>query len=450
LASHILHRELGREYPRAVRGEGCWLIDDAGRRYLDAAGGAAVCSLGHGHPRVVAAIREQAGRLSYAHTGSFSSEPAEALAEHLIARAPAGISHAMFVSSGGEAVETALKLARQYALETGQPQRRHIIARRQSYHGNTLGALAIGGNAARRAPYAPLLIEAHHISPCYPYREQRGDETPEAYGRRLADELDATIRALGTDSVLCFVAETVAGATLGAAPPVPGYFQAVRAVCDRHGVLLILDEVMCGMGRCGTLHACEAEGVSPDLLTLAKGLGGGHVPIGAVLVSQRIRDAIAAGSGTLAHGFTYMGHPLACAAALAVQQVIDEEGLLAQVVERGAQLRVALEDAFGSHPHVGQIRGRGLLLALELVQDRVSKQPFDPALKLHARVKQAALDAGLAVYPGGGCVDGVRGDHVLLAPPYRVSSDEVAQLVGRLSLAVRNALQTLGGSASPS
>jgi len=365
--SHILHRQPASTLPIAVAGEGVHLIDAEGRRYIDASGGAAVSCLGHSHPDVRAAMHAQLDRLAYAHTSFFTTEVAEQLADHLIQRAPAGITHAYFVSGGSEAVEAALKMARQYFVEIGQPQREHFIARRQSYHGNTLGALAVGGNAWRRRQFAPLLIPVTHVSPCYEYRDRREDETPEQYGQRLVQELSDAIEQLGSDRVIAFVAETVVGATAGALPPVPGYLRGVRELCDRHGILLILDEVMCGMGRTGTLHACEQEGVVPDLMTIAKGLGGGYQPIGAVLAQAKIVDAFARGSGLFQHGHTYIGHALACAAALAVQQVIERDSLLERVRHQGRGLAERLAQAFGEHPFVGDIRGRGLFMALELV-----------------------------------------------------------------------------------
>jgi adenosylmethionine-8-amino-7-oxononanoate aminotransferase len=441
--SKIFHRAPTHAYPLAVRGEGVHLFDANGKRYLDASGGAAVSSLGHGHPRVVQALQRQAERLCYVHTSFFSSEPAEALAEHLVARAPNGIGHAMFVSGGGEAMETAIKMARQYFLEVGEPRRTRFIARRQSYHGNTLGALAIGGNAWRREPYAPLLMDVTHVSPCYAYREQAAGESALQYGERLARELEQAIQEAGPETVIAFVAEPVVGATLGAVPAVPGYFRLVREICDRHGILLILDEVMCGMGRCGTMYACEQEGVAPDLITLAKGLGAGYQPIGAVLLSQRVYDAFIAGSGSFQHGYTYMGHVLACAGALEVQRVVESEDLLPVVRQRGAQLQAALRQAFGEHPHVGDIRGRGLLQALELVAERGNATPFDPALQLHARIKQSAMHLGLLCYPSGGCVDGRRGDHVLLAPPYIVTESQIGTIVDTLRRAVDDAIGAL-------
>jgi adenosylmethionine-8-amino-7-oxononanoate aminotransferase len=434
--SHVLHRHTRLDPPVAVGGEGVFLFDASGNRYLDASGGAAVSCLGHGHPAVVAAIRAQAEKLAYAHTSFFTSEAAEELADRLIAGAPPGLSRVYYVSGGSEGVEAALKMARQYFLEVGQPRRRHVIARWQSYHGNTLGALAVGGNRWRREPFAPLLVDVPHVSPCFAYRFKRDDESEEAYGRRVADELEAEVLRLGPDTVAAFVAETVVGATSGAVPAAPGYFRRIREICDRHGVLLILDEVMCGMGRTGTLHACEQEGIAPDLLVIAKGLGGGYQPIGAVLLSQRIYEAFEQGSGFFQHGHTYIGHPIACAAALAVQKTIESEGLLDRVRTMGRRLGEALEARFGRHPRVGDVRGRGLLQAIELVRDRATKEPFEPDLKLHAGVKREAMARGLLVYPMGGTIDGRRGDHVLLAPPFIVEEPHVGAIVERLGEAL--------------
>ena len=434
--THILHRQTGHSYPIAAEARGVIIRDSAGREYVDASSGAAVSCLGHSHPDVLAAMREQLDRLAYAHTSFFTTEAAEELADELVAGAPEGIGHVFFVSGGSEAIEAALKLARQYFVELGESKRRYVIARRQSYHGITLGALAVGGRERQRKSFAPLLFETHHVSPVFEYRERRADETSQAYGERLAEELDDKIEELGGENVMAFVAETVVGATLGAVPAVPGYFQRIREVCDRHGVLLILDEVMCGMGRTGTLHACEQEGITPDLIAIAKGLGGGYAPIGALLMQERIFDAVADGSGAFQHSHTYMGHPLACAAALAVQRVIHRDGLLANVRTQGGQLARRLKERFGNHPFVGDVRGRGLFQAVELVADRGSKAPFEPEHKLHARVKAEAMARGLMVYPMGGTVDGVRGDHVLLAPPFIIDAPIVDTIVERLGDAI--------------
>ena len=440
MSSHIIHRSLRATPPMAAGGEGVWLIDAAGKRYLDASGGAAVSCLGHGHADVIAAMHAQIDRLAYAHTSFFTSEPAEQLADHLAARAPEGLHNVYFVSGGSEAMEAALKLARQHFVEIGEPERTLFIGRRQSYHGNTLGALAVGGNEARRQQFAPILIDVARVAPCFEYRDRRDSETQAAYTQRLLDELDATITAAGPRRVIAFCAETVVGATAGAVPPTPGYFKGVREICDRHGVLWIADEVMCGMGRTGTLHAVEQEGATPDLMTIAKGLGGGYQPIGAVLAHERVIAPLRAGSGMFQHGHTYLGHPSACAAALAVQRVIERDDLLTAVRERGAQLMAALRKRFTGHAHIGDIRGRGLFIGIEMVQNRASKAAFDPARKLHARIKARAFANGLLCYPSGGTIDGRHGDHVLLAPPFIVSEAELQILVDRLGQSIDEAL----------
>ena len=434
--SHVFHRRLDGAYPTAVAGDGVHVVDADGKRYLDGSSGAAVSCLGHDHPKVREAIKAQVDRLAFAHTGFFTTEVMERLADHLVARAPAGMDKVYFVSGGSEAMEAALKLARQYFTEKGAPSRGRFVARRQSYHGNTLGALAVGGNAWRRAQFEPILVDVAHVTPCYPYREQGAGETDDAFVARLAAELDATIARLGAENVIGFVAEPVVGATMGAVPALPGYFQAIKAVLDRHGCLLILDEVMCGMGRTGSLYACEQDGVVPDLVCIAKGLGAGYQPIGAVLAQAHVVDAIRAGSGFFQHGHTYLGHAVACAGALAVQEVIEAEGLIARVRVLGDRLEAALEDRFGNHHHVGDIRGRGLFRGLEFVADRASKAPFDPALKLHARVKAEAMARGLMIYPMGGTIDGRSGDHCLIAPPFVCSEADIDTIVERLGEAV--------------
>jgi adenosylmethionine-8-amino-7-oxononanoate aminotransferase len=440
--SAVLHRDLRHTPPVAVAGDGAYILDAKGRRYLDASGGAAVSCLGHNHPRIVAAVREQLGRLEYTHTSFFTNEPSEALAQALVDRAPPGFGQGRvaFLGSGSEAIEAALKLARQYFVERGEPSRGRFVSRRGSYHGNTLGALAVGGHAGRRRLYAPILIETSQISPCYAYRGQRDDETPEAYGLRVADELDAEIRRLGPETVAAFVVEPIGGATLGTVTPVPGYLARIREICDRHGVLLIADEVMCGMGRCGEWFVAAQEGVAPDIITVAKGLGAGFQPIAAMMASERVVRAIEDGSGLLAHGHTYMSHAVACAASLEVIRTIEEERLLEAVRARGAFLRQRLHGAFGQHPHIGDIRGRGLFQTVELVADRETKRPFDAGLRLAARIKATAQEMGLICYPSAGAVDGVNGDHVLLAPPFTVTEAELEEVVATLGRAIESCL----------
>lgn len=445
--THFLHRKLDMDLPVAHRGEGVYLFDTKGRRYLDASGGAAVACLGHSHPAVIEAVINQIRTLPSAHTSFFTTEPSEALADYLVARAPKGIARFLTVSDGSVAVETALKLARQYWVELGKPERRFVISRKQSYHGNTLGALSVSGNERRRAPYAPLLSDCvSHIDPSYAYRYQRDDETAEQYGLRSANLLEEEILRLGPDRVGAFIAETVVGATAGCLAAAPGYFKRVREICDKYGVLLILDEIMSGMGRTGSLFACEQEGIVPDIITVAKGLGGGYQPIGGVFASAKIVDAIEAGSKALANGHTYMGHSVACAAALAVQKVIEDEGLLERVRTLGAQFEQKLRARFGSHPHVGDIRGRGLFWALELVADRETKATFEPFLKLNERVKEESQARGLACYPSGGTADGVRGDHILFAPPYIITEVQLDDIVEITAQSLQAALTSISAA----
>lgn len=434
--SHVIHRSLLTTPRLAHSAQGITITDNNGKSYLDASGGAAVSCLGHAHPDVLAAMHAQLDQLAYAHTSFFTTAVAEELADHLAAHAPQGLGNVYFVSGGSEAVEAALKMARQHFVEIGQPQRTRFVARSQSYHGNTLGALAVGGNEWRRKQFAPLLMDVGRVSAAYAYRDQRVDETLEQYGQRLVAEIDAQFQAMGPDTVIAFVAEPVVGATAGALTAPPGYFAGVRALCDRYGILFIADEVMCGMGRTGTLHAIEQEGVVPDLLTIAKGLGGGYQPIGAVLAQDHVVQSMRRGSGLFQHGHTYLGHPMAAAAALAVQKVIQRDQLLPQVRARGDYLRGALHARLGDHAHVGDIRGRGLFMAVELVQDKGSKAPFAPSRKLHAAIKAQAMEHGLLCYPMGGTIDGQNGDHILLAPPFIVSEFDIDHIVDRLALAI--------------
>ena len=440
MPNHIFGRSTKGQLPTAVAGDGCYLIDSSGKRYFDGSGGAAVSCLGHSNAHVRAALHDQLDQLAFAHTGFFTSDAAEKLANRLVTAAPEGIDRVYLVSGGSEAVEAALKLARQYFMEIGQPERHRVIARRQSYHGNTLGALAAGGNEWRRAQFAPLLVETSHISPCYEYRERRDGESLEDYGLRSANELEAEILRLGPESVMAFVAEPVVGATAGAVPAVAGYLKRIREICDQYGILLILDEVMCGMGRTGHLFACLEDGVAPDMITIAKGLGAGYQPIGALLVQGKIYEAVASGSGFFQHGHTYMGHAMAAAAANAVLDEIEGKDLLTRVREQGDKLDAALRAEFGQHPHVGDIRGRGLFRGVELVEDRETKKPFDPARKLHAKIKANAFEAGLICYPMGGTIDGVNGDHILLAPPFIIEDAQIDEVVTKLSGAITGAL----------
>lgn len=432
--SHVFPRFANIEFPVAVKGDGPYIIDREGRRYLDACGGAGISCLGHSEPAVIKAIQDQVAKLEFAYTMFYNNEPAELLADDLISDAPAGLTRVFYGCGGSEQVDGALKLARQYFVDIGQPQRTRFIARRQSYHGGTLGSLGLGGHLKRREIYQPLLASAEHISPCYAYRGRRPNETEEEYGLRVADELEEKLLEIGPETVIGFVAETVIGATVGCVPPAPGYFKRIREICDDYGVLLILDEVMCGLGRTGARWACDQEGVAPDLLVVAKGLGAGYQPISATLVSDKIFAAIRDARGFFMHGHSYQAHAVACAAGLAVQRVIREQNLIANAREQGALLRRLLEDSFGDHPHIGDIRGRGLFLALELVKDRKTKEPFDPNLGLWLKVMLKGMEFGLMCYPGGGTADGTKGDHVLLAPPFNINSSHVEEIVEKLAL----------------
>ena len=374
-------------------------------------------------------MSRQAADVEYVHTSFFTTAAAEELATVITDQCPGALDRVWYTGSGSEAIEAALKLARQYHLERGETGRTRLIARRLSYHGNTLGALAAGGSKWRRAPYDPLLIDVSLVDPCFEYRFAEAGETAEAYGQRAAQSLEQEILRLGPGSVMAFVAETVVGATTGAVPPVPGYLKLIREICDRHGVLMILDEVMCGSGRTGTFLSCEQDRVVPDIVTLGKGLGAGYQPIGAIVCTKAVYEAIAQGSGALKHGQTYNAHPIGCAAAMAAQHVIREEHLLVRVQEAGARLKELLEQRFGNHPNIGDIRGRGLLVALELVADRATKAPFDPSLTMHHRTRNEAFARGLLIYPSGGTADGRSGDHILLAPPYNVTDAELEMIV---------------------
>ena len=434
--SHVFPRHTKSQPPVAVGGEGCYLIDRAGKRYLDGSGGAAVSCLGHGDKEVIDAIKAQLDRIAFAHTGFLTSEPAEALADLLAANAPEGIERVYFVSGGSEATEAAIKLARQYYVEKGEPQRGRLIARKQSYHGNTIGALSAGGNEWRRSQFGPLLLDVSHIDPCYEYRLRQEGESLEEYGLRAANALEAEILRVGPETVMAFMAEPVVGATAGALAPAPGYFKRIREICDKYGVLLILDEVMCGMGRTGSLFACEQDGVAPDIICIAKGLGAGYQPIGAMLCSGEIYAAIEGGTGFFQHGHTYIGHPTAAAAGLAVVNALLGRGLIPRVVEQGEKLHQKLTERFGQHPNIGDLRGRGLFRGIEIVADRETKAPFDPARGVAAKIKKAAFEAGLICYPMSGTIDGRSGDHILLAPPFIIEDAQLDELTDKLDAAI--------------
>jgi adenosylmethionine-8-amino-7-oxononanoate aminotransferase len=415
----------------AVRGEGMYLVDVDGKQYLDMSGGAAVSCLGHGHPDVVRAVQEQAGKLAFAHTAFFTNEPQEDLAARLAKRFHEKDAAVWFTSGGSESNETALKIAWQYWRTQGQVDKTIIISRQFSYHGGTLGATSISGSVVRRAPYERVLHDWPRISPCYPWRHKFDDETERQYGHRVAAELDEAIRLAGAENVAAFIAEPVVGATLGVVPPAPGYFQEIRRICDEHQVLFIADEVMCGSGRCGTFYACEQDNVLPDMVTIAKGLGGGYQPLGAIITRRHVRDAIADDPGGFAHGHTYIGHAISCAAGVAIQKCLDD-GLLESVSGKGEMLQEVLRERFHDHPAVGDIRGRGLFAGIEFVASRDTKMPFSADEKIPSKLKSAAMEYGLICYPGGGSVDGKRGAHMLLAPPFIAEDQHFEELGDKL------------------
>lgn len=440
--SYVFHRHCHAKLPTIARGEGVYLFDSQGNQYLDACGGAAVSNLGHSHQAVKQAMLDQIEKVPFAHTGFFTSEVSEQLAELICQQMPSQFNHVYLVCGGSEAVESALKMARQYFVECGKPEKKQFIARQQSYHGNTLGALAVGGNEWRREPFKPILHPSHHIAPCYAYRHQREGESELDYSLRAANELEAKILELGSDNVMAFVAEPIVGATAGAVPATLGYFKRIREICDRYDVLLIMDEVMCGVGRSGSFFAFEQEQAVPDLVCMAKGLGAGYQPIGAVVANDRVYQAIASGSGFFQHGHTFMAHPVACAAAVATIRTIGDQKLLQAVNQQGAMLKRELESALSDFPYIGDIRGKGLFLGIELVADKVSKIPLPNSILADKKIKHQAMKNGLMCYPMGGTIDGVNGHHILLAPPFIIERSHIDELVEKLTRTLREVSKT--------
>lgn len=445
--THVFHRHLKTNYPTAVKGDGVYVVDSNGKKYIDGSCGAAVSCLGHSNQEVRDVIAKQANELEYAHTSFFTSEPAEKLADFLVSKAPKGLDYVYLVSGGSEAMEAAIKMSVQYFQEIGKKSKTKVIARWQSYHGNTLGALSAGGNKLRRAQFADLLIEMSHISPCFEYRGRADNESAEEYGQRVANELEAKILELGPENVAAFLAEPVVGATLGCVAPVKGYFKRIREICDKYEVLLVLDEVMCGMGRTGALFAAEQEGITGDIIAIAKGLGAGYQPIGAAMVQGKIHEAIKNGSGFFQHGHTYLGHPIACAASLKVQEIVQREKLLDNVQKMSAKMMSELKNAFGNHQFIGDIRGRGLFIGLELVKDKTSKAAFDPAEKINAKIKSKAQENGLCIYAMGGTIDGKTGDHLMFAPPFIITEAHIDEMVTKLDKSLKEVFANVAKAA---
>jgi adenosylmethionine-8-amino-7-oxononanoate aminotransferase len=435
--SALFPRNLRKSYPIAVRGEGCWIVDQTGRRFLDASGQAAVINIGHGVAEIGRAMAEQSSQIAFAHTSQFHSEPTEKLARRLLALAPPNFrtgGRVYFTSGGSEAAETAIKLARQFHLENGDPTRYRVVSRRQSYHGSTLGAMTVSGNVARRAPYQPLLAEWGHVAPCFCYHCPFDKKFPDC-AIACANDLDNFLNANDAASVAAFIFEPVVGATLGAAVPPDGYAPRIAEICRKHGILLIADEIMSGMGRTGKPFAVQHWNVEPDIILVGKGIASGYAPLGAALIAPRIVDTFERGSGAFQHGFTYQAHPVATAAGNTVLDYIESQNLFGRVQPAAEILRAELS-SLQSHPHVGEIRGLGLLLGIEFVKDKFARQPFPKEQNIAERVRQAALDENVLTYPTQGCVDGVNGDHILLAPPFIVSPQECRLIASALDSAL--------------
>lgn len=447
----VFPRNFLKTYPQAVRGEGCYIFTSDGKRYLDASGGAAVVTIGHGVESVSRAMAEQASRLAYVHSSQFHTPVVETLARRILELAPKGMRHGgrvYFTSGGSEATESAIKLARQYWIERGQPKRFRVISRKQSYHGSTLGALSVSGNVKRREPFAPMLADWGKIVPCYCLRCPLSLTYPEC-NVDCADDLDRLLHRDGFDDVAAFIFEPLSGATLGAVPPPDGYVQKIADICRRHEILLIADEIMTGMGRTGKPFAVDHWGVSPDMLLIGKGIASGYAPLGALVASGRVAEAIAQGSGSFLHGFTYNSHPVAAAAANAVLDYMERERLFERVEAAGRELRAAL-DQLRRFSVVGDVRGMGLLQGVEFVRDAKTQQPYPPEAHVAMRVQMDAFDAGVMTYPIQGCVDGTRGDHLLIAPPFTINAAMIDTLLRALEHAIGDLDHTrqagLGGS----
>ena len=427
--SSLFSRNLRKNYPVAVRGEGSWIIAADGRRYLDGSGQAAVVSIGHGVPEIGRAMAEQSNQIAFAHTSQFHSAPAEKLASRILAIAPSNFQNGgrvYFTSGGSEATETAIKLVRQYFLETKQTGRYRVVSRKQSYHGSTLGAMSVSGNFARRAPYAPLISEWGHVAPCFCYHCPFGKTYPDC-NLACADDLDEFLRGKEAASVAAFIFEPVVGATLGAAAAVDGYTARIAEICRKKGILLIADEVMCGMGRTGRPFASQHWGLEPDIILTGKGIASGYAPLGAVLVAPHVAEAFEKGTAAFMHGFTYQSHPVCMAAGNAVFDYLEMHKLFERVTPAGEILRQALA-TLETHPNVGQVRGLGLLQAVEFVRNKATGEPFPREAGIAEKIRESALEKNVLTYPTQGCVDGVRGDHILLAPPFIISTEE-SQLI---------------------
>ena len=417
--------------PKIASGKGIHVWDRDGKRYIDASGGPAAFSIGHGNREVNEAIRRQLDNIAFGYRFHFRSDAAEELTDIVTRKAGGDLRHVIFTTGGSESVEGCLKLALQYHCARGEMSRRRFISRQRSWHGNTLGALSVSGFHQRQRPYAGSLLEVSRLSPVNTYRPPEGVD-PADVAEHCAGELEAEIERLGAENVAAFIFEPVVGAAGGAVPAPDGYARRIREICDRHGVLMIADEVMCGVGRCGTWRALEHDGVEPDIMSIAKGLSGGYLPLGASVFSRKVAEPIYEVDGLPITGHTFTAHTTCCAAAVAVQRIIERDDLVARVALNGVRLRARLEEALGQHPHIGDIRGRGFFQGLEIVEDRETAEPFSPDAHMFYRVMRKGFDRGLIVYPTGGNVDGVKGDQIIVAPPYNATLDELDEIVDLL------------------
>jgi adenosylmethionine-8-amino-7-oxononanoate aminotransferase len=430
MEDQVFYRNLRKYYPTVDRGEGIYIYDTEGKQYIDGSGGAAVVGIGHGVEEITEAMVRQAEKISFSHGSQFTSQAAMDLASKLIQLSPKGLSKVYFLSGGSEAVETAVKMARQFQVERGKPEKYKVISRWTSYHGNTLGALALSGHTGRRRYYLPLIQHTPHVAPAYCYRCPFGLD-PERCDLECALDLEKTILYEGPDSVSAFIAEPIVGATAGALVPKDGYFQKIREICDRYDILLIVDEVMTGLGRTGKNFGINHWDVIPDMIVASKGLSSGYTPIFVVIAKEEIHRTIREGSGAFVHGHTYNQNPLSSAIACAVIDYLLRHDLISRSAKMGEYFIRSLQ-SLGHHDFVGDVRGKGLFAGIEFVKDKRTKEPFDPKLRLNVLIGNRAFEKGLITYPGGGGADGVRGDHFLLAPPFVITEGEIDKVVSIL------------------
>jgi adenosylmethionine-8-amino-7-oxononanoate aminotransferase len=433
------------QLPKVVWAKGAYLHDVDGKTYIDGSGGPAVYCIGHGNEEVNEAIKQQLDKIAHGYRYNFTTDALEELTEIIQRRCGGTLQHMVFVTGGSEAVESCLKIALQYQTAIGQKSRRKFIARERSWHGNTLGALSVSGFLERKAAFEGSLLDVIRLSPTNAYRPIAG-ATAETAGAASANELEAAIIKHGAENIAAFIFEPVVGAAGGCVPTPEGYAKRVREICEAHGVLMISDEVMCGAGRSGTWRALEKDGVEPDIMSVAKGLAAGYLPLGAAVFTNKVNDAITKTFGAVQTGHTFTGHTACCAAGIAVQKIVEREKLVERVAANETRFKQLIADALSDVEAVGDIRGRGYFQAIELVKDRKTKKPFDGTLKLFFQIRAQALENGLICYPVGGNVDGVNGDVVILAPPYNATDAELVEIVEKTAKSIRQVLakNTLG------